>query len=320
VLNGPTNDAWIDPWTAHLRNLGVRFELPATVERLEVRDRRIAAAEISGPDGARRIEADYFVLAVPTDRARALWSPDILAVDPGLAGMNQLYLDWMNGTQFFLRRTPNIARGHVAFVDSPWALTGITQNQFWSRSTLPDNYGDGTVADCLSIDISDWHKPGILYGKPAELCDPGEIAREVWAQVRTHLARTDAALRDDDLHSWAIDPGITWNAARGRNDNADLLLINTAGSWQDRPNAYTGIENLFLASDSVRTNIDLATMEGANEAARDAVNAILDVAGSTAPRCRKYRLYQVPELEPLRRQDADRLASGQPNVFDVPTP
>ena len=38
-------------------------------------------------------------------------------------------------------------------------------------------------------------------------------------------------------------------------------------------------------SDYVRTNADLATMEGANEAARRAVNALLTAAGSTAAPC-----------------------------------
>jgi hypothetical protein len=33
-------------------------------------------------------------------------------------------------------------------------------------------------------------------------------------------------------------------------------------------------------TDYVQTNIDLATMEGANESARSAVNALLDASGS----------------------------------------
>ena len=58
--------------------------------------------------------------------------------------------------------------------------------------------------------------------------------------------------------------------------NLEPLLVNTAGSWADRPEAATAVPNLLLASDFVRTHTDLATMEGANEAARRAVNAILE--------------------------------------------
>ncbi len=314
VLDGPTNEAWIDPWVRLLRELGVRFET-AEVRGLDVRDGRIASARIvDGSGAAHTVAADYFVLAVPVEATRALCTPEILAVRPELAALDRLVVDWMAGIQLYLRRPAQIARGHVAYVDSPWSLTSIAQGQFWSRTRLSER-GDGTVQDCLSVDISDWNTPGPLFGKPAKECTHDEIAREVWAQLRAHLA--DVAPRDDDLHSWFLDPGIAWDAERRRNSNADPLLINTAGSWAARPQSHGGLENLFLAGDYVRTNVDLATMEGASEAARTAVNALLDVAGSNADRCRLFTLYRAAELEPLRRTDADRYAAGRPNLFDI---
>src|SRR5262249_16987696 len=47
----------------------------------------------------------------------------------------------------------------------------------------------------------------------------------------------------------------------------------------------TAIHNLFLAGDYVQNDMDLATMEGANETARRAVNAILEQDRSSAPPC-----------------------------------
>ncbi|QBS42483.1 FAD-dependent oxidoreductase [Nocardia sp. CS682] len=316
VLNGPTNAVWIDPWLQRMRELGVQFELGAEVRGLEVRDRRIAAARIVDRTGTQRtIDADYFVVAVPAEQARALWSPDVLAVRPELAAMDRLFSDWMNGIQFYLRTPADISRGHTAYIDAPWALTSINQNQVWARKF--SEFGDGTVQDCLSVDISDWNTPGILFGKPAKECTHEEIAREVWAQLTAHLDDRGDLLREADLHSWFLDPGITWLPDQRRNTNADPLLINTAGSWEFRPEPHGALENLFLAGDYVRTNVDLATMEGANESARAAVNALLDVAGSNAQRCRMFTLYRATELEPLRRMDADRYAAGQPNMFDL---
>ena len=86
--------------------------------------------------------------------------------------------------------------------------------------------------------------------------------------------------------------------------NLEPLLINTAGSWEDRPEAVTAIENLFLASDYVRTHTDLATMEGANEAARRAVNGILDTTGSTQPRCPVWKLSEPAMFAPARASTA----------------
>lgn len=311
VLNNATNIAWIDPWVAHLRELGVHFELGARVEELVVRDKRIGAARIAG---AGTVEADYFVLALPVEQARKLWTPRVLELAPELAATERLFVDWMNGIQIYFRTPLSISRGHTAYVDSPWSLTSISQNQLWTRGL--SSFGDGTAADCLSIDISDWHTPGVLFGKPAEACTHEEIFREVWAQLSAHLNDREQLLRPADVHSWFLDPGITWQG--DRNANADPLLINTAGSWDARPEPHGSIENLFLAGDYVRTDVDLATMEGANESARAAVNALLDVAGSGAERCRTFRLRRTPELEPLRRVDADRYAAGLPNMFDEP--
>ncbi|NNH73281.1 FAD-dependent oxidoreductase [Nocardia uniformis] len=317
VLNGPTNEAWIDPWAARLRELGVRFEA-AEVRGLDLRDKRIAAARVvDGSGTAKTVDADHFICAMPVEAARTLWTPEILELRPELAGMHQLMVDWMTGLQFYLRRRTAIARGHVAYVDSPWSLTSIAQDQFWRRTRLSD-HGDGAVVDCLSVDISDWHTPGVLYGKSAKECTHDEIAREVWAQLEAHLNDNSELLRAEDLHSWFLDPGISWDAANRRNVNADPLLINTAGSWALRPDPHGAIENLYLAGDYVRTNVDLATMEGASESARKAVNALLDVSGSNAPRCRLFTLYRAAELEPFRQLDAARYASGQANLFDAP--
>ncbi|HEX6584706.1 MAG TPA: hypothetical protein VF056_13980, partial [Thermoleophilaceae bacterium] len=91
------------------------------------------------------------------------------------------------------------------------------------------------------------------------------------------------------------------------------LLINTAGSWSDRPEASSDrIENFFLASDYVRTHTDLATMEGANEAARRAVNAILERSGSAAERCSVWKLREPPLFAPFRALDRVLFKLGRP--------
>ncbi len=62
--------------------------------------------------------------------------------------------------------------------------------------------------------------------------------------------------------------------------------------------------------------MNLASMEGADEAARHAVNALLDTDGSTAERCTTWGHYR-PELEPLKRIDEVRFGLGLPNTFDL---
>ena len=320
VLNAPTNEAWIDPWLIHLRGLGVKFRNGWPVEALAVRRRRIDAAIARDRRGRRRaIEADWFVVAMPVERARRLWSPAVLRLDPTLEGMNELNVDWMNGIQFYLRRKVDIVNGHITFVDAPWALTALTQVQFWGGRDFRRDYGDGEVEDCLSVDISDWDTPGILFGKPAKLCTAEEIKQEVWAQIKAHLEDTGKSfLPDDILHSWFLDPAIRFNKRRRRNRNDDPLLVNTIGSWEKRPPARTQVPNLFVAGDYVQTNVDLATMEGANESGRAAVNALLEASGSRAAPAPMYQLYRPPEFEGLKAIDAELFRAGRPNALDRP--
>jgi len=233
--------------------------------------------------------------------------------------MNRLKTEWMNGIQFYLNRPPrHQVAGHIIYFESPWALTSINQAQFWKHRDLPREYGDGSVHDCLSVDVSDWNTPGMIYGKPAAACSSRQIAHEVWEQIKAHLNTTgDAELTGDMLVTWFLDPGISFPAGpAGGADSADPLLVNTVGSWNNRPEAATAIPNLFLASDYVRGNTDLATMEGANEAARRAVNALLERSGSSAAPARIYDLYRTPETQGLKDADAVLYARGAPNMFD----
>jgi uncharacterized protein with NAD-binding domain and iron-sulfur cluster len=320
VLNAPTNEAWIDPWVAHLKRLGVRFRVGQKVLALDVRRGRVESARARDSRGrVRTIEADWFVSAMPAERARQLLNRKLLALDPSLEGMRALFVDWMNGIQFYLRRRVELVHGHLTFPDSQWALTALTQAQFWERNDFARDYGDGRAVDCLSVDISDWDTPGMLYGKPAKSCTREEIAREVWMQLKAHLEDNgESVLPDDILHSWFLDPAVAWSVRKGRNLNDEPLLVNTIGSWERRPAARTRVPNLFLAGDYVQTDVDLATMEGANESGRAAVNALLDAAGSRAQPAAMFRLYDPPEFEAAKRVDAELFRAGLPNALDRP--
>jgi uncharacterized protein with NAD-binding domain and iron-sulfur cluster len=289
VLDGPTSDAWIDPWVAHLRSRGVELRLGERVEALSVRGGRIAAATVAG----REVTADHYVAALPVEGMRTLLSPELRAAEPRLNGLDRLVTRWMNGILFYLRDDLPLVHGHAVYLDSAWALTSISQRQFWRAFDFP---GIGGV---LSLDISEWQRPGPRTGKVAALCTPEEIRGEVWGQLRDHL---EGALDGVEVVAWFLDEAIAFPNPSGAT-NAEPLLVNTKGSWADRPDATTRIPNLFLAADYVRTHTDLATMEGANEAARRAVNGILDATHSSARRCELWPLREPPALRPARVVD-----------------
>jgi 15-cis-phytoene desaturase len=307
LLNGPTHDAWITPWRTYLENLGVRFEFGARATELHVESGRIAGVQL----GMRTVKADHYIAAIPVERMSALANDALKRADPAFAHLHRLHTEWMTGIQFFLDRELPIINGHIALVDAPWALTGISQKQFWPNTDLSE-FGDGRTRDVLSVIISNWDAPGTFVQKPARDCTRAEIQAEVWAQLRAHLGPRE--LRDSSMvHCYLADS--IEHGVDGTVNNREPLLINTAGSWAYRPEAVTSIPNLFLAADYVRTHTDIATMESANEAARRAVNGILASVDSSATRCAVWELDEPAVFKPLQALDQLRLRRGQPHIL-----
>lgn len=356
VLNAPTNEAWIHPWLDHFhQQSNVNLHSKCELKGFELEGRRIKSAVMHGADGTRNVEADAFIAAVPVEVLRSVATGELNEASPIIRRLADLKVEWMNGIQFFLRRRVDVARGHVIHSDSPWALTSISQPQFWAQDAMR-RYGDGTAVEVLSIDISDWTKPGVTVKYPAGKCTKDEIVEDVWTQVKQHLTHTGIdPITDDDRIAHFLDPAIIfpppgasdeqrgwYHQLRGlrsvdellanyavllsqqtelrsdgpTNRNLEPLLVNTAGSWALRPDARIDIDNLFLASDYVRTHTDLACMEGANEAARRAVNALLDAAASPAPRCTIWPLREPAIFRPLQAVDRMLLAlfGGRPRT------
>jgi 15-cis-phytoene desaturase len=319
LLNGPTNEVWINPWVSYLQSLGVQFHTSTVLKSFTLGPSGISHVTVEGETGTSDLTADYYVAALPVDAMAPLVSEDMKRAAPSIAHLDQMHTAWMNGIQFFLERDVPVVHGHTIYIDSPWALTSVSQRQFWRPGAL-GQYGDGRLGGILSIDISDWNSPGILHGKPAIQCSAEEIKNEVWAQVKDHL-NVDGVrqLEDGNLLNWFLDPDIEFPNPT-QVTNLEPLLINTAGSLAFRPEAYTEIPNLFLASDYVRTYTDVASMEAANEAARRATNAILEREGSAAPRAALWPLEEPEFFEPMRAYDRLRFQLGLPHAGIQPDP
>ncbi|WP_309736578.1 FAD-dependent oxidoreductase [Chamaesiphon sp. OTE_75_metabat_556] len=392
LLNGPTNEVWIEPWLAHLKSFGVDYNSHSQVETINYADGKIQSATIRDllTDRTFEVRGDYYISAVPVEvMDRLIIDSNLHHYDPTFTNIRTLAksVAWMNGIQFYLKEDVPITHGHILLVDTPWALTAISQKQFWPDVDLSE-YGDGQVKGILSVDISDWgtdnigenplESIGILFGKKAKDCTDEEIKAEVWAQMKKSFnVNGQEILKDENLHSWFLDSDIIdptrdfldelntkdkqqvtipvetlaketaelnpeerasktflrslcdlGSVKKIPKENGELiyqsvmavtsktnlepLLVNLVNTWQLRPDAFTRIPNLFLASDYVRTNTDLATMEGANEAARRAVNAILDLTGDPAPRCKIWELHEPEIFAPFRWHDRQRYQQGLP--------
>jgi hypothetical protein len=329
VLNGPTNDKWLNPWYDYLLSKGVKyFKGHEGIGYETSADNIISYAKVLNEDGKEiHVKGDYYLLCTPIEKAVNIIDSKMVAMDDQLQFLGKLAEStaWMNGIQFYLNEDVTMANGHVCHSYTEWAITSISQVQFWKDYDLSDRY-NGKVKGILSVDISDW-----LYttyksindpnSKPvlAENCQPKEVANLVWEQIKRSVnIDGKTVLRDDMIEFWYLDRDIQWIDNVHHNEDQEPLLVNSINSWSLRPTTYTNISNFFLASDYVRTNTDLATMEGANEAARRAVNDIINASGSKAKLCQIWPLSEPSLFNLLKWHDKRRFEKGLPFSLKVP--
>ena len=243
------------------------------------------------------------------------------------------YTDWMAGIQFYLVEGVDLGEGHVVGMDSEWALSAIEQVRHWDDlETFPAGVKSIVSVDIAAWDrrgrfvnkeafncqdheiaLEVWEelkaalgsddgprrlrdsqlfggtlKKGVSYNIDDSIVDVFD-RRKQGAYERARSARASVTSDKPDPYGDAVP--YMWGPRL--RFNIEPLLVNRVGSHELRPDAKTKVSNLFLASDYVQTETDLACMEGANEAARRAVNALLEVAGSHAPPCELWA-FSVP--------------------------
>jgi 15-cis-phytoene desaturase len=323
TMMGPTTDCWLDPWERALRRQGVRFERGQALERIELDGRRVARAWIrSRADGSLLpVEADAYILAVPLEVAHALVrrQPELADSDEGFARIRSIDLEtttqWMTGAQYFLSEDVPLAHGHFFLPDSPWSLTAISQAQFWDRGRRGmATYGDGRLRGILSIDVASCFRPDEDGVRLVDARSREEVLERVWRQfldgvdpaTRRALARARFAAHLDD----EVDVGTAGVS------NAARLMVHPPGSREQRPESVTGLGNLFLAADYVKTFTDLVSMEGANEAGRRAARGVLHAAGLAAEGVRVFEFPAINRFRMMRALDQRLHQAGLAHCFD----
>jgi len=148
------------------------------------------------------------------------------------------------------REVPALPREHVFLHASHYALSLIDVGRFWKEL-------EGKTQ--LSFISSN-------YGPLNEVSEEG-AKDQLLEEISEYLPITR-----DDVEDWVLNSNITVP-----------LFINTIGAWPNRPTPKSKIENLYVAGDFVKNEIDLACMEGAVSAALEAAGKILHDHGEAGP-------------------------------------
>ena len=131
--------------------------------------------------------------------------------------------------------------GHVTFVDAPWALTALTQAQFWDERDFPPTTATACGRLPLGGHLRLGHAGDPLQEAGQALHAQADQARGV-GQIKAHLEDNgESVLLDTVLStrgSWTPGSG---GSEKGRATATQTpLLVNTVGSWDNRPEAEDG--------------------------------------------------------------------------------
>ncbi len=151
----------------------------------------------------------------------------------------------MKGIQYYLRKPLHIVRGHMTFVDAPWALTALTQGQFGasarSRATTATGLGRrlpvrrhlrlGLARDRLRQAREEVHARG---GRPrGARADQGAPQRQ---------RRRRAHRRHD--RRWHLDPAIAGSGRAARTATTTRCWSTRSPRGEAPPGAHGGPEPL----------------------------------------------------------------------------
>jgi 15-cis-phytoene desaturase len=278
ILSGPTTKSWIEPWALYLESRGVTFHGGTKVTGFTREDKRIVSAQT---DAGIDIVADYFIGAFPLDVVHATCNPvprdasgpldDLLKV-PAQASLRN-----MVGVQFFLDAPRPLVKGLINCMGSEWGVTSVCEAQYWDPSVYQLPAGCAEVFSAIATKL------------PVDAHNNIELTRE---QLKTRFlellneykgADGEPLVDESTIVHVHLDAELE-DAPNGQSlINRTPHLIHPPRFQFVRVDADVGLENLFMAGDHVRGFTDVATMEGANEGGRRAVNALLARRGLGDP-------------------------------------
>ena len=299
--------------------LGVR--LPSRLARTatSTRDgRHVTGATIQTAGGPSRVTADFYIAALPVEVMSALMTDELKRAAPSLANLDKLKTRWMNGIQFYLSQDEPVVNGHAIYLDSPWALTSISQQQFWTNVDLSQYRQRHSPRHPLGGYFRlGSARHGLRQTCAANAARRRSRTRSGPSSSSTSTTTAQRPIDDANLVAWFLDPDIEFPNP-GSATNAEPLLINTAGSLQYRPEAQVELDNFFLASDYVQ-HLHRHRLHGSRQRSRPSRRQLPPACLAAPMRLRPQSMAArgADFLKPLQEIDRIRFQLGRPHHLQL---
>ncbi len=267
LLKGSLDKMLIQPIRDKLIEKGCKIESGATVCSVRLRDDvpEIRWKHDTSEKRAKVQSFDYTVLAVgPAALTHLVMGPDdashgrrLIACEQSLSHVQSMTAVPIPVVDIYLKRKlENFPKDHIGLGGSKYGLTVLDISQLW----VDQKFDDKTAI--------------IVAASDAASIPSLDCTGQAWLM----LQELHEFYPDIDIGRYWSDPDcdIDWGKTNCR-DNVDYpLFLNSVGSWEWRPeSAYPEtMPRVFFAGDLCRTDVDMATVEGAVQSGYQAAKAV----------------------------------------------
>ncbi|MGL4305406.1 MAG: FAD-dependent oxidoreductase [Mycobacteriaceae bacterium] len=321
AFDDASNAAMNAPWGRHLESLGAQISMGHKLVGLDCKGKEIVGARVQGPDGKTvNVEADWYVMAMPPDKAAPLMSDSILTADPRLDNLKKFYNEAYASVHLYYNK-PRHSLVEFAFGDARgpktkrWWWGCIEYTDLWNVD-FAEKYGDGSISCYVTCDMvfqELW--PGHYGRRLQDMTSKQQLLDEMTYQyAESGINLTDGLIR------FEMGPQFKFGAD-GKMYNDERCWAMPVGGHDYLPdNDGREIRNLLWGSSLANTSTQGDGLDGAVEGGRRATNAILDATDARSEHAWVASGAQSSVFRRLWDEDNRRFDAQQPNMFDVSDP
>jgi len=264
VMNGPTNESWINIWVNYLINKGVTFKFNSSLKQINYYQNKI----INCITNNKILIADEYVLCInPNNLEKIFYNSnmyDLYKVHKKINTTND-QISFRLGFNKNIKLPKN--EGFV-LINSPYNITFYAADNFWNNTYLGEN-----IKSLWSGTLVITYQRG-FNNKTALECSIPELLDEIILQIFSDNYINTLNVCKNDIVYKEIFEDWYWN---GKNlESKNKKWVNNIYNEKYRPSNITHYNNLYLGGAHTKTSVNIWLMEGAVESGKMVSNCILN--------------------------------------------
>jgi len=274
VMNQPTNEAWIDPWSKYLINKGLKIITNSELVNFNFTDNKITSAIIANNNQNQELFADDFILCInPFNAEQVFLKSDMHDLHQQHYLLNKDTVSNQISFRLGFAKNINFPVNNIGFVfaDSEFNITMYPQDKSWSSDIKLDD--SGVIKSLWSGTTIEIYRLSKLYNKPGLELTKEELMNDIIYQVLK--SKSFQKLIFDNNNFYITKEDIIYNEIWYEwNHNGKILVqdykkwINNVYNNEFRPDQNTKFSNLYIGGSHTKTSIDIWSMEGAVESGK----------------------------------------------------